>query len=483
MNVLELHARFQVEEAAIQRALHAHGLISEAEERASRLVSHFPPVLRNVVSLPDAELVTALRQHLAAGEDPNETPGNYGTTPAQRCFYNGKLASMRVLLKAGARIRWTADQIAIALGELPETPNTHETDAFIFACNVGKLSAAKTYAEQSASYQNRSGDALMAATRARAAKVVAWLLKEGFSPDASTTYGTSALELASENDDAQTADLLLKAGASPYSSPQREYSSVLRVAKSDQIRRLFVVNGIPPSHLQYAVTPEAPVFGFLPERPLSQKKFDRNRSARPGRANPERFMPAFWYEQMRTGRYAGPKYLSYEEDKSKPIWSVHRYGRSATSLPDGRLILIAGEHEDGYHPDFCIYADVTVLGAKGGVAHFIYPEDVFPPTDFHTATLVRNHIWIIGSLGYPEHRKEGITQVLRLDLSDYSIENLQTIGENPGWIHRHKSLLHDDKIMVMGGKTEPGFCDNDSNYTLDLRTLTWEKNILIRQPS
>ena len=144
-------------------------------------------------------------------------------------------------------------------------------------------------------------------------------------------------------------------------------------------------------------------------------------------------------------------------------------------LPDGRLVLIAGEHEDHYDDDFCIYSDVTTLGTDGSVDHFIYPKDVFPPTDFHSATLVEDQIWLIGSLGYPENRKDGQTQVLLLSTKDFSISSVQTNGTAPGWIHDHKAILTTNGILITGGKIEPNYRDNDSIFLLNLETLFWEE--------
>ena len=68
---------------------------------------------------------------------------------------------------------------------------------------------------------------------------------------------------------------------------------------------------------------------------------------------------------------------------------------------------IAGEHEDFYDPDFCIYNDVFVERARRPPGIYRYPKDVFPPTDFHTATLVGDEIILIGSLGYRDLRRAG----------------------------------------------------------------------------
>lgn len=235
------------------------------------------------------------------------------------------------------------------------------------------------------------------------------------------------------------------------------------------MRALFVRFGVNPAHFEYKMKAEGVRLAFLPKKDVTRDEFDLNRTRRPGRTNPERFLPNFWYEQLRTGRYSAPNSLEHKKDRAKPVWSFSRYGRSATLLDDGRLVFIGGEHEDHYDPDFCIYADVTVLDGKGGVEHFIYPEEMFPPTDFHSATLVDDQIWLIGNLGYVESRRNGITQILRLDLTDFSIQPVATTGESPGWIHKHCAVLDGSGIIVIGGEIGPDFRDNEEAYLLDLK--------------
>ena len=220
---------------------------------------------------------------------------------------------------------------------------------------------------------------------------------------------------------------------------------------------------------------------LIPETPITPEDFNRHGTVRAGKSNPEAYLPDFWREQIRTFRsgYAAEVEILGKRDYNLPgvpIWSFERFGQSATWLPDGRLVLIAGEHEDSYDPDFCIYADVTVLDGKGGVAHYIYPADIFPPTDFHSATLLGDHILLIGTLGYPDNRTPGETQVLRLNLADFSIEAVETTGDNPGWIHRHQAELRTGQITVTGGKIEPGYRDNTEAFTLDLSTMVWSRS-------
>lgn len=163
-----------------------------------------------------------------------------------------------------------------------------------------------------------------------------------------------------------------------------------------------------------------------------------------------------------------------------PVWCADRFGQSITALPDGRFVLVGGEHEDFYDPDFCIYNDVWVVDADGQITIYGYPEDVFPPTDFHTATQVGDHLILIGALGYGPRRHAGHTPVYRLDLHTFQIERLNTVGDLPGWIYKHEATLTaDGQIDVEGGQrlhpTRGRFTVNPHRFTLDLTTLRWTR--------
>ncbi|MEO8096619.1 MAG: hypothetical protein ABI811_02885, partial [Acidobacteriota bacterium] len=57
-----------------------------------------------------------------------------------------------------------------------------------------------------------------------------------------------------------------------------------------------------------------------------------------------------------------------------PVWCAQRFGQSLTLLPDGRAVQIAGEHEDSYARDFCIYNDVFVHEPDGTIQIYGNPE-------------------------------------------------------------------------------------------------------------
>ena len=136
--------------------------------------------------------------------------------------------------------------------------------------------------------------------------------------------------------------------------------------------------------------------------------------------------------------------------KDGPIWTFHeRIGITETELSDGTTIFIAGEHEDSYDPDFYIYNDVLVFEPDGQLNIFGYPKEVFPQTDFHTASLVEERIVVIGCWGYPQDRTVGRTPVYELDLSDFHMEEKSTSGESPGWLHGHQAILIPDGEIIV----------------------------------
>ena len=69
-----------------------------------------------------------------------------------------------------------------------------------------------------------------------------------------------------------------------------------------------------------------------------------------------------------------------------------------------------------YDPQFFIFNDVVVYDPQSDSYElYRYPTYVFPPTDFHTTTLLGDSIRIIGNLGYKQDRGD-VTPVYRLQL-------------------------------------------------------------------
>lgn len=213
------------------------------------------------------------------------------------------------------------------------------------------------------------------------------------------------------------------------------------------------------------------------------------RAPRFGTENPQRMNNPLWEWLVKTRirAYAARERFGYpspfDASRPGPAWCFARMGQSVTQLPDGRVILIAGEHEDSYDPDFHIYNDVTVYHPDGKLDIFGYPEAVFPPTDFHTAILMGDRIIIIGNLSYPDNRKAGITQIAELNLKTFAIRLIPSTGTPPGWIHGHVAVLADDRktIQVKGGLIDPGdedspsLLENPDTWSLNPETWQWKR--------
>ena len=161
-----------------------------------------------------------------------------------------------------------------------------------------------------------------------------------------------------------------------------------------------------------------------------------------------------------------------DEYPEYPGWSFLRFGQSKTVLPDGRIVYIAGEHEDYYDADFFIYNDVIVIHPDERIDIYTYPKDTFPPTDFHSATLVGEWIVIIGRLGYDRSLQD--TPVYKLNINDFSIQRVQTFGVSPNRLHEHVAVLSQDRtdIRLLGG------CVYSSSDRTRIKNIDdWELNI------
>ena len=185
-----------------------------------------------------------------------------------------------------------------------------------------------------------------------------------------------------------------------------------------------------------------------------------------------------WLIRTRTSGYMSRLVWGFGDEYPETAgWSFARFGQSKTVLPDGRIVYIAGEHEDSYDEDFFIYNDVVVIHLDDRIDIYTYSEDVFPPTDFHSATLIDDKIVIVGRLGYDKELT--VTPVYILDINDFSIQEVETVGVSPSRLHEHEAVLSADgnRISFIGGKIrvppDRTPIENIDNWELDVKTWSW----------
>jgi ankyrin repeat protein len=419
----------------------------------------------------------------------------HGESPLGVASRLGRVDVVGALLHAGddpAPLRWSELHRAVALrtpaevqrlvsgGAALEARDVWERTAWLVSIELGDLETVKLLAAAGAQRDVRdraSKDALMTAIEACHFHVLEWLIAEGLAVDEPDDSGTTALMAAASVGEPLMVDALLRAGANPMAVDKYGDTVLHKAATVDVLRKLLAAGADfadVGEDLRRALT-------GLGRRPLlsTLADFGAGRVRRFGTQNPERVETPFLRAMVaaRAHAWTARRLFAPDEKPTAPVWCYGRYGQSITELGDGRVIEVGGEHEDWYDPDFCIYNDVVVYDGRGDFAIYAYPRDVFPPTDFHTATLVEGWIYLIGSVGYPEERQRGRAQVFRLSTTDFHMERVETVGDDPGWISRQRARLRPDGLIhVSAGKVgaEKDYPDNKQEYLFDSRSHAWK---------
>lgn len=452
----------------------------------------------------DANLIETLRLLIEAGA-PLSGKSSYGESALSVLSHLGRFDGVKILLDAGADeslLQWTPLAHAVALEGVEEVrealAGTDQLEIqdrwsrtpFLMAFARGSTEIAEILADAGADQNAKDHvgrTALFHAVGARQADPVRWLLARGFAVDGADESGSSPLSEAVEADDWAMVDLLLSSGADP--NHQQVGFSALASARSLSVATRLLGAGADPRELtnkvQRLFTQREEVDEAMAFAGLCAADVERDRTRRYGTSNPDLMRVPFWNAMVRSGvsGYLAAKHLGLDEmDPKRPVWCAQRFGQSMTTLPDGRIVQIGGEHEDGYDPDFCIYNDVIVHHPDGRFDIYGYPKQDFPPTDFHTATIIGDRIVVIGSVGYPGERLYGTTPVYVLDISTLRIAPLVTSGEMPGWISRHLATVESDsRIDIHGGKLmrqlegEDRYDDNVGTFILHLDSGTWSR--------
>ena len=337
----------------------------------------------------------------------------------------------------------------------------------------------------------RSGSGLRYAVEGDHPGLIARILAVG----AAAPALDAALEVAVEAGRHRVAEALLAAGADPR--PPRRFGALIEDAPDRETILLLERYGADLGELDQEGRRRLVGLGERDEGALdgiSRAAYRASRYGGEGRANPERIDDPFRCAMVRAGESAYGARLRFEDEPTfeygrepngigaSVVWCFDRFGQSTTRLPDGRTVLVAGEHDDGGDPDFRIYNDVAVFEPDGSFTLYGYPFAVFPPTDFHTATLVGEWILLIGSAGYPGSREGGIP-VYRLRTTDFRIERVATTGEDPGRLYGHRAtLLEGGRVRIEGGKrielrgAEETPVPNAEAFTLDVGTSVWSRS-------
>lgn len=413
----------------------------------------------------------------------------------------GRFDAVQLLLDAGAdrdQLGWTPLMKAVALGSLDdvraaltqnaalEARDWWSRTAWLIAILTGDIPKAELLRASGADTEARGRcgfPPLSYAIQGHHPDMLRWLIGRGANVHQTNDFGATALIEAVEHDDLACVEILLAAGADVATDAN---GTALGRAESRAICMRLLDAGADPADISH--DGRRAILGLRDGADdalskVSSADFQRAFTRSFGKANPERMSVPFWEAMVRCGASAYQARTRFESGPlAQPVWCAQRFGQSLTLLPDGRAVQIGGEHEDFYDADFCIYNDVFVHEPDGAVAIHGYPESVFPPTDFHTATLIGDFIYVIGSLGYQGTRRYGETPVVRLDTRTLRMDRLEARGEAPGWIYKHRaSAVGPHEIEIRGGKmvTADGEKEsheaNDARFVLDVDRLFWRR--------
>ncbi|KAK7992853.1 hypothetical protein PG988_001647 [Apiospora saccharicola] len=215
-----------------------------------------------------------------------------------------------------------------------------------------------------------------------------------------------------------------------------------------------------------------------PLKNLTAQEYASGRVPRFGKSNPEIMDVPFWSAMIAAelGPWSANNIVHYgKTGDSEPTWTfAERMGQTTTELPDGRLVFIAGEHEDFYDPDFHIYNDVCVFDKKkknrssssssedGGGGKRSPPRALRLPKDCVPAYRLPHRDAGGGHPRHLHHRLHGLPRPAALGrdarLPPRHARLLharrEDVGEKPGWINHHNACLVEDgtAIRVWGGE-------------------------------
>lgn len=457
-------------------------------------------ILLDAIHRPEGESAQEWIRILGALIDagaPLDVASIYGETAIGVASHRSEFAVVEYLLSRGAsadRLGWTPLFHKIATGDLTavqslaaEGADLNQRDSWDRTPLLLSVSAGRI---EIADFLLRSGvDRTLTGRCGRTAPqyaidrddgaMLAWLIEMGWDVEAIDEFGAFPLVEAAQRNAANCVRVLLEAGAA-VDRRDTFGEAIISQTSSPEILRILLSAGEDPSDIPSGYRLSILGTTSVANPPITEQDYQQHKHRVFGTGNPHRMNNPFWDLMVRSRNcayHAASAFGDSGADRTA-VWCCTRYGQSLTPLPDGRFVEIAGEHEDHYDVDFCIYNDVLVHDGHGNFDIFGYPENVFPPTDFHSATLVGRDIYIVGSLGYPQQRKPGTTPVYRLDCKTWAMEPVECTGNSPGWIHKHKArLANPQQIEFRGGFIQdasgPELLDNTNVFLLDLTNFTW----------
>ena len=459
--------------------------------------------LLETIRANDENLLDQVNALLQAGADPSERT-EYFETPLRLSSRKGRFDVVKLLFESGAdptHLNWTQLFHAIAYGNLLETKNciedgadlnardTWERTPFLLAIQSGDIDKVQCLIDSGANISDAgrcNKPALEYAIEMDNAEMLRFLIQKGCDFEKYNDFGYTPLIQAAADNAINCVKELVRQGANIHKTDRAQFSRETAIghASNLEIVEILVESGAEFSDIHDSARAKLLNLRRLDKLSTDKTTYLNQRYRTFGESNPQKCEFEFWYDMVRCGHGAWTARKEFkDEDSNDSVWCYQRFGKSITSLGDSEFVEIAGEYEDENDPDFCIYNEVFHHKANGELTIYQYPKDVFPPTDFHTATLAGGYIYIIGNLGYRGERLYGTTPLYRLNIQTFQIEKVIASGDCPGWIYDHSAILkkpstiriHGGEIVEKNGEVDEHRI-NKYDFELDLNTLNWTRH-------
>lgn len=443
---------------------------------------------------------------IQAGANVNEKT-RYSETPLRVASIKSRFDVVKLLFVEGANpehLKWTPLFHAIAFGNIKDVKeqlnigtdlnvrDTWSRTPFLLAVQVGEIDKVKILLDAGANLFDEwrsDKNALEFAIQSDNDGVLRFLIEQGLDQEKYNDFGYTPLIQACEDNAVNCVKALVESGVDIFKKDRGQFcrEAALSHTRNSEIAKLLIAKGADINELSGDNDVRIKLLGIKRTESLSSSvdEYQQSKHRHFGKSNPELSQNKFWYDMVEYGKSAWQAKDQFGESSysEQPIWCYDRYGKSITDLGNGQFVEIGGEHEDHYDPDFCIYNEVFHHKGNGDFDIYMYPKDVFPPTDNHTATLIGKFIYIIGNLGYPDTREFNTTPLYRLNTEDFSIEKVTGQGMSPGWIYNHVAVLEDNETICIKGGVVASLTNshefhesNKFDYKFNTQSLTWSKH-------
>ncbi len=348
--------------AKVQLLLDSGVDINDADEHG------YDALIHAMFSQAEAGDRAALVQFLIDQGAPVNGESVYGESALSVASRNAWFDIVGMLLKAGsdpAKLGWTDLMHTIALGRLAEVEamlaqgadltardRKWERTPWLLSIHTGDIAKANRLlaaGSDPAAVGHCGKHPLMYAVESGNPAMLTALLEQGMDVNATDEFGETALMAAVERDDLAMVHVLLAAGANPAQTTSYNDKAIQK-ARSVAMVQCLVAAGEAIADMERSLRPlfthvQPPDAWELPAHHYYADRYPRF-----GDRNPELMDSPFWREMVKFRWWAYAARAQYQDtqDYSHPVWCCHRFGQSLTCLPDGRVVEIAGEHEDYY---------------------------------------------------------------------------------------------------------------------------------------